>query len=102
MVLAWRDPVEGLFEVRGKDGECLRLLNLLDDLEYRTYANAGRSAFRSVTEGGFLGARLVALPTAPGAWSCGSPDSPGASTATPCCADTNPGTTRPSRALESP
>ncbi|WP_329177049.1 hypothetical protein [Streptomyces sp. NBC_01477] len=68
MVLAWRDPVEGLFEVRGKDGECLRLLNLLDDLEYRTYANAGRSVFRSVTVGGFLGARLVALPTAPGAW----------------------------------
>lgn len=68
MVLAWRDPVEGLFEVRGKDGECLRLLNLLDDLEYRTYANAGRSAFRSVTKGGFLGARLVPLATVPGAW----------------------------------
>lgn len=30
MVLAWRDLVEGLFEVRGKDGECLRLLNLRD------------------------------------------------------------------------
>jgi hypothetical protein len=67
-VLAWRDPVEGLFEVRGKDGECLRLLNLLDDLEYRTYTNAGRSAFRSVLKGGFLGARLVPLATAPGAW----------------------------------
>jgi hypothetical protein len=34
--------------------------------------------------------------------SCGSPDSPGASTATPCCADANPGTTRTSRARESP
>ncbi|MFF7155760.1 hypothetical protein [Streptomyces sp. NPDC008139] len=68
MVLAWRDPVEGLFEVGGKDGECLRLLNLLDDLEYRTYTNAGQSAFRSVAKGGFLGARLVALAGVPGAW----------------------------------
>ncbi|BBA98649.1 hypothetical protein RVR_4917 [Actinacidiphila reveromycinica] len=68
MVLAWRDPVEGLFEVRGKDGDRLLLLNLLDDLEYRTYTNAGRAAFRGVTKGGFLGARLVALAPMPGAW----------------------------------
>ncbi|WP_335971682.1 hypothetical protein [Streptomyces sp. CA2R106] len=46
MVLAWRDSVEGIFEVRGKDGDCLLLLNLLDDLEYRTCTNAGRAAFR--------------------------------------------------------
>jgi hypothetical protein len=46
----------------------LLLLNLLDDLEYRTYTNAGRSAFSSVAKGGFLGARLVALATAPGGW----------------------------------
>ncbi|WP_335971678.1 hypothetical protein [Streptomyces sp. CA2R106] len=68
MVLAWRDPVEGLFEVRGKVGDCLLLLNLLDDLEYRTYTNAGRAAFRGVTKGSFLGARLVALTPLPGAW----------------------------------
>ncbi|MYS24964.1 hypothetical protein GTW78_33935 [Streptomyces sp. SID4948] len=67
-VLAWRDPVEGLFEVRGKDGGSLLLLNLLDDLEYRTYSNAGRSVFRAVTKGSFLGARLVALAAVPGAW----------------------------------
>jgi hypothetical protein len=68
MVLAWRDPVEGLFEVRGKDGDCLLLLNLVDDLEYRAYTNAGRSAFRGVAKKGFLGARLVPLTTVPGAW----------------------------------
>ncbi|WUH92284.1 hypothetical protein OG900_20670 [Streptomyces sp. NBC_00433] len=68
MVLAWRDPVEGLFEVRGKDRDCLLLLNLLDDLEYRTYASAGPSAFRGVAKGGFLGARLVGLANVPGAW----------------------------------
>jgi hypothetical protein len=68
MVLAWRDPVERIFEVRGKDGDCLLLLNLVDDLEYRAYTNAGRSAFRGVAKEGFLGARLVALTTVPGAW----------------------------------
>ncbi|WP_405584027.1 hypothetical protein [Streptomyces sp. NBC_01190] len=67
-VLAWRDPVEGLFEVRDKDGDSLLLLNLLDDLEYRTYTNAGRWAFRAVTKGHFLGARLVALAAVPGTW----------------------------------
>lgn len=83
MVLAWRDLVEGLFEMRGKEGECLRLLNLLDDLEYRTYTYAGRSTLRGVAKGGFLGARLVSL-------------------ATRSCADASPGTTRASRAPESP
>ncbi|MFJ8370907.1 hypothetical protein ACIQ9I_04785 [Streptomyces sp. NPDC094461] len=68
MVLAWRDPVEGLFEVRGKDRDSLLLLNLLDDLEYRTYSNAGRSTFRGLTQGGFVSARLVALAPVPGAW----------------------------------
>ncbi|MYY04988.1 hypothetical protein GT035_22765 [Streptomyces sp. SID4913] len=68
MVLAWRDPVEGLFEVRGRYGDSLLLLNLLDDLEYRTYANAGRTALRRVAKGSFLSARLVALAPVPGAW----------------------------------
>lgn len=68
MVLAWRDPVEGLFEVRDGNGDCLLLLNLLDDLEYRTYTNAGRTALRGVAKGSLLSARLVALAPAPGAW----------------------------------
>ena len=36
MLLSWRDPVEGIFEIRGQDGDAIILLNLLDDLEYRT------------------------------------------------------------------
>ncbi|MFE7614495.1 hypothetical protein [Streptomyces sp. NPDC057496] len=68
MVLAWRDPVEGLFEVRSKHGDSLLLLNLLDDLEYRAYTNAGRTALRAVKKGGFLSARLVALAPVPDAW----------------------------------
>ena len=34
----------GIFEVRGEDGDAIILLNLLDDLEYRTYSNMGRAA----------------------------------------------------------
>ena len=37
-----RDPVEGIFEIRGNDGDVIILLNLIDDLEYRTYPNMGR------------------------------------------------------------
>ncbi|MGW5332355.1 hypothetical protein [Streptomyces bauhiniae] len=68
MILAWRDPVEGLFEVRSKHDDSLLLLNLLDDLEYRAYTNAGRTALRAVKKGGFLSARLVTLAPVPDAW----------------------------------
>jgi hypothetical protein len=36
MLLSWRDPVEGIFEIRSRDGDAIILLNLLDDLEYPT------------------------------------------------------------------
>jgi hypothetical protein len=68
MLLGWRDPVEGIFEIRGKDGDAIVLLNLLDDLEYRTYSNMGRAAFRSLPRGGFVLARLVPVSPVPGAW----------------------------------
>jgi hypothetical protein len=41
MLRGWRDPVEGIFEIRRKNGDSLLLLNLLDDLEYRVYSNIG-------------------------------------------------------------
>ena len=68
MVLGWRDPVEGIFEVLRMDGDAVILLNLLDDLEYRTYSNMGRAAFRPLPRGGFVYARLVPIGLAPGAW----------------------------------
>lgn len=68
MLLGWREPVEGIFEVLGKDGDAVLLLNLIDDLEYRTYSNVGRSAFRGTSRGGFLVSRLVPVFSAPGAW----------------------------------
>lgn len=68
MLLGWRDPVEGVFEVRRKDGDAVILLNLVDDLEYRTYSNVGRAAFRGVSKGGFLHTCLVPVHSAGGAW----------------------------------
>jgi hypothetical protein len=68
MVRGWRDPVEGVFEIRGKDKAAIVLLNLLDDLEYRTYSNMGPAAFRRLPKAGFLYARLVPISPVPGAW----------------------------------
>jgi hypothetical protein len=68
MVRGWRDPVEGLFEIRGRDQTAVVLLNLLDDLEYRTYSNMGPAAFRPLPKGGFVIARLVPISPVPGAW----------------------------------
>ena len=41
LLRGWSDPVEALFEIQGLDGDAIILLNLLDDLEYRTYSNMG-------------------------------------------------------------
>ena len=68
MLLGWRDPVEGIFEIRGKDRDAIILLNLIDDLEYRTYSNMGPAAFRPLPRGGFVHARLVPIRPVPGAW----------------------------------
>jgi hypothetical protein len=68
MLRGWRDPVEGIFEIRRKDRDSVILLNLLDDLEYRVYSNMDPAAFRPLPIGGFLHARLVPICPVPGAW----------------------------------
>ncbi|MGW3956590.1 hypothetical protein ACWEKM_38105 [Streptomyces sp. NPDC004752] len=68
MLLGWRDPVEGIFEIQRKDGAAVVLLNLVDDLEYRTYSNVGRAAFRGVPKGSFLHTCLVPVHSVAGAW----------------------------------
>jgi hypothetical protein len=68
MLRGWRDLVEGIFEIRAKDRDAIILLNLLDDLEYRTYSNMGPAAFRRLPEGGFVHARLVPVRPLPGVW----------------------------------
>ncbi|MFG2680697.1 hypothetical protein [Streptomyces sp. NPDC048392] len=68
MLLGWRDPVEGIFEIQRDDGDAVVLLDLVSDLAYRTYSNIGRAAFRGVSKGGFLHTCLVPVQPARGAW----------------------------------
>jgi hypothetical protein len=68
MLRGWLDLVEGLFEIRGQDREAIILLNLIDDLEYRTYSNVGPAAFRQLPKRGFVHARLVPIRPLPGVW----------------------------------
>jgi hypothetical protein len=64
----WRDPVEGIFEIRRKERDALVLLNLIDDLEYRAYSNMGPAAFRPLPRRGFVHARLVPIDPVCDAW----------------------------------
>lgn len=68
MLRAWRDPVEGIFEILGMDRDAIILLNLIDDLEYRTYSNMGPAAFRRLPKGGFVHARIVPVRPLPRIW----------------------------------
>lgn len=68
MLRGWCDPVEGIFEIRSKDQDAIILLNLLDDLEYRTYSNMGSGVFRPLPDNGFVIARLVLIRPVPDAW----------------------------------
>ncbi|MCK2212372.1 hypothetical protein MF672_000945 [Actinomadura sp. ATCC 31491] len=61
MILGWRDVVEGIFEVQGKDQDAVILFNLIDELTYRARSNMGKSAFRPAKKGMFLICRLVPL-----------------------------------------
>jgi hypothetical protein len=72
LLRGWHDPVDGVFEIRRRDGDSLILLNLVDDLEYRTYSNMGPAALRrcpstdSCTPAWFLCARFLTRGWSPG------------------------------------
>jgi hypothetical protein len=68
MMLAWRDVVEGCFEVRRGGGEAVELHNLLDDLVYRVYSNMGRGALTRLRQGMFVIGRIVPVHPAADAW----------------------------------
>jgi len=101
MVLAWRDPVEALFEVRGKDRDCLLPAQPagrpgVPDLHQRRAGGFPRGHARRLPR-----RRLVALTPVPGTWLVSGAESSYPRAAAPevaCCADANRGTTRASRA----
>jgi hypothetical protein len=59
MLLSWRDVVEGLFEVKGREGEALLAVNLIDELPYRIRSNMGPKVFEQMPTGSFVITRLV-------------------------------------------
>ncbi|GHE45498.1 hypothetical protein GCM10017673_54420 [Streptosporangium violaceochromogenes] len=61
MLLGWKDVVEGVFEVKQRNGDTLTLFNLIDELTYSTRSNVGAKAFRSIRKGMFLVGRCVPL-----------------------------------------
>ena len=46
MLLGWRDVIEGVFDITGKDRDALVLFNFLDELTYRARSNLGPKSFR--------------------------------------------------------
>ena len=61
LLLGWRNVVEGIFEVRSRDGDALVTENLIDELTYRVHSNMGPGVFRPLIPGGFIIGRLVPL-----------------------------------------
>ena len=59
MLLGWRDVIEGIFEVAGKDRDALVLFSFLDELTYRARSNMGRRAFKPLKKGMIIVGRLV-------------------------------------------
>jgi hypothetical protein len=59
LLLGWLNVVEGLFEVKGRDGEALVLFNLIDELTYRARSNMGPAAFAGMPRRSFLFTRLL-------------------------------------------
>jgi len=61
LLLGWRDVVEGIFEVKGRDGDTLLVENLIDDLTYRVRSNMGAAVFGRMPRRSFLITRLVPI-----------------------------------------
>lgn len=59
MLLGWRDVVEGIFEVTGKDRDAVVLFNVVDELTYQAWSNLGPRAFRQLKKSMIVVGRLV-------------------------------------------
>lgn len=61
MLLSWQDVVEGIFEVRGRDGDTISTVNVIDEMPYRLYSNMGQPMLRRFVPKSFVVARVVPL-----------------------------------------
>lgn len=61
MVRGWRDYVDGVFEIQGRDGDALVALNLVDDMTYRIRSNMGSDALRAMPKRSFVCTRITPI-----------------------------------------
>lgn len=61
MLLSWQEPVTGVFEVQDRKGSAAYLSNLVDELNYRAFANKGAASIQPMRRGMFVTTRLVPL-----------------------------------------
>ncbi len=59
MLLGWREVVEGVFEICGRAGPAIMVVNLVGEQTYRVRANAGPGALAQMRPGLFMTARIV-------------------------------------------
>ncbi len=59
MVVGWREVVEGIFEVEGRDDEALLVKDLTDNATYRVRSNSGQQVFERTPDGCFIITRLI-------------------------------------------
>lgn len=61
MLLGWREVVEGIFEIRERDGDAIIVVNLIDELTYRVWSNVGPGTLAPMEPGRFMIARIVPI-----------------------------------------
>lgn len=61
MLLGWKDIVDGIFELRERDGDALIAFNLVDEMTYRIRSNMGVEVIEQLPVGGFLSGNLAAV-----------------------------------------
>lgn len=61
LLLGWKDPVQGVFQLTGTEGEASILHNLIDDMVYRAYSNTGKPVAELGPDIAFVTARLAPL-----------------------------------------
>lgn len=61
LLQGWKSPVQGVFQLTGTEGEAAILHNLIDDMMYRAYSNAGKPVAELEPDLAFVTARLVPL-----------------------------------------
>ena len=61
LLLSWLHPLEGIFAVEERQGDAVRLANLVDELSYLVYSNMGDAALAPLEIGSFVIGCLVPL-----------------------------------------